>query len=89
MVKDKLIQSIEELKEICLSQQGGYVDFFIVLAGGSARSSKQVSHNANSDTFSVIDEIDFSYQDDLTAEELRNETLIVQAIEQKAFYKYL
>ena len=85
----KQIQTVQELKEICLLQEGGYVDFFIALSGGSLRSSKQISYNLSNNTFSIINEIDNSYQDDLTEDDLRNETNIIYAIEQKAFYQYL
>ena len=85
----KLIHTVEELKEICLTQNGEYVDFFIALAGGTMRSSKQISYNSSNNTFSVINEIDNSYQDDLTEDELGSETNIIFAIEKKALYQYL
>jgi hypothetical protein len=81
------ILSIEELKKEATNKNGDYSDFFIALNFG-ARSSKRVFYDPEENTFSVINEIDYSYQDDLTEEQLRNETHIVFAIENGAFYKY-
>jgi hypothetical protein len=81
------ISSIEELKKEATNKNGDYSDFFIMLNAG-ARSSKRIFYDPEENTFSVINEIDYSYQDDLTEEELRNETHIVYAIENGAFYKY-
>ena len=83
----KRIDSIEELKKETLNANGGYVDFFILL-NGNARSSKQVSYNPETNRFSVINEIDFSYQDNLSEKQLENKTHIVLAIQSGAFFKY-
>ncbi len=83
----KQINSVEELKKEASSQNGSYVDFFIVLNAG-ARSSKQVSYNPETKRFNVINEIDFSYQDNLSEKQLENKTHIVLAIQRGAFFKY-
>ncbi len=83
----KVIDSIQELKEACLSQKGDYVDFRISLAGGIAYSSKRILYDSNDNTFSVINEIDESFQDNLSENELRNTTMIVEAIEKKSFFQ--
>ena len=83
----KKITSIDELKKEASNPNGDYSDFFIALNFG-ARSSKRISFDKESNTFSVINEIDYSYQDDLTEEQLRKETHIVYAIENGALYKY-
>jgi hypothetical protein len=83
----KQITSIEVLKKEAANPNGDYSDFFISLNFG-ARSSKRVFYDTENETFNVINEIDYSYQDDLTEEQLREETHIVFAIENGAFYKY-
>jgi len=83
----KSIQSIQELKVSCLSQQGDYVHFRMVLAGGLAYSSKRILYDSGDNTFSIINEIDESYQDNLTEDDLKNKTMIVEAIEKKAFFE--
>ena len=81
------INSIEELKKEATYDDKSVADFFIMLNGG-LRSSKRVTYFPDTDTYDVLNEIDDSYQEDLTEEQLRNETHIVYAIENGAFYKY-
>lgn len=83
----KRIDSVEELKKEALNTKGSYVDFFILL-NGNARSSKQISYNPETKRFNVINEIDFSYQDNLSEKQLENKTHIVLAIQSGAFFKY-
>jgi len=83
----KKITSIDDLKKEASKPNGDYSDFFIALNFG-ARSSKRIYFDTESNTFNVINEIDYSYQDDLTEEQLRNETNIIEAIEKGALYKY-
>lgn len=83
----KKITSIEELKREATLPNGGYGDFFIKL-NGNARSSKQISFNPDTGRFDVINEIDFSYQYNLSEKQLANKTHIVLAIEMGALYKY-
>jgi len=83
----KRIHSIQELKKQATTNNGDYADFFIALNYG-AKSSKRILYDQEAETFSIINEIDFSYQDDLTEEQLANETLIVDAINKGALYKY-
>ncbi|HEX5654946.1 MAG TPA: hypothetical protein VFX58_17845 [Chitinophagaceae bacterium] len=84
----KLIISIEELKrESEYNDRKGMTEFYISL-NGNLRSSKRVVYYPDTNTFDVHNEIDDSYQEDLTEEQLINETHIVLAIEQGAFYKY-
>ena len=83
----KIIDSIEELKKEVLRAKGCCVHFFILL-NGNARSSKQVSYNSETKRFNVINEIDFSYQDNLSEKQLENKTPIVLAKQSGAFFKY-
>lgn len=83
----KKIESMEELKREASSVNGSYVDFFISLNGG-ARSSKQIFYNPETKRFNIINEIDFSYQDNLSERQLENKTHIIFAIKNGAFYKY-
>ena len=82
------ITSIEELKKEALyDEKKGWAEFFIVLNGGF-RSSKGVAYFPDTDTFDIRNDIDDSFEDDLTEEQLRNDTHIVLAIENGAFFKY-
>ena len=85
----KLIQTIKELKEACLSEPDDYVHFRMLLGDGYFFSSKRILYTPLGNTFSIINEIDDSYQDDLTEEELKTETMIIEAIEKGALYQSL
>ncbi len=83
----KQITSIEELKKESSNKNGDYVDFFIVLNFG-LRSSKRILYNDEVGTFNIINEIDDSYQDDLTEAQLANDTLIMEAIDKGSLFRY-
>ncbi|HET6992287.1 MAG TPA: hypothetical protein VFJ43_13220 [Bacteroidia bacterium] len=82
------VTSLDHLKKLTTSRDGTRVDLFILLGRGFARSSKQISYDPEYKVFSVVNEIDFSFQDDLTDEDLESQTHIVEAIEKGVFYKY-
>jgi len=84
----KLITSIEELKKEATNESGEMTDFFIVLAGGFAKSSKRIIYFPETNTFDVHNEIDDSFEEDLTEEQLTSFTHIGAAIEASALYKY-
>ncbi|HEY6434959.1 MAG TPA: hypothetical protein VIY47_00080 [Ignavibacteriaceae bacterium] len=85
----KRINSIEELKkEAVYDDKRGMAEFFMLLAGGICRSSKRITYYPETNTFDVHNEIDDSYEENLTEEQLRNETHIVLAIENASFFKY-
>lgn len=84
----KKITSIEELKkESEYDDKKGTAEFFILL-NFSLRSSKRITYYPDTNTFDVHNEIDDSYEEDLTEEQLINETHIGVAIERGALYKY-
>lgn len=86
MITNISINSLRELKDACLSEKGDYVHFRMLLAGGLACSSKRIMYFEDENTFNVINEIDESYQDDLTEAQLSSETMIVMAIQRGALY---
>ncbi len=64
----KKISSIAELKQEALSKNGEYLEFFITLNFG-LRSSKRILYDSDENLFSIVTEIDDSYQDDLTEDD--------------------
>lgn len=52
------------------------------------RSSKRIVYFPETKTFDIHNKIDDSYQEGLTEEQLKFETMIVEAIEKKAFFQY-
>ena len=84
----KKITSIEELKkESEYDDRKGMTEFFIALNFG-CRSSKRIVYYPDTNKFDVHNEIDDSYQEDITEEQLKEETHIILAIENEAFFKY-
>ena len=81
------IKDLDHLRDLC-SKPEEPLECFVLLGGGLVRSSKRISHDADDDTFDVHNEIDDSWQDDLTEEQLREETNLITALEQGALYMY-
>ncbi len=80
------ITSVHQLKTIANRENGDFVEFYLLLAGGLARSCKRISYRPNEEkNWLIIHEIDGSYQE-LRDKNLSKRTLIVEAIEQGAFY---
>ena len=84
----KQIKSLDELKKAAASENGDFTEFFMLLGGGLARSSKRILFFPQTGTFDVINEIDDSFQEDLTDEQLESETNIMDAISAGAFFQY-
>jgi hypothetical protein len=84
MAKYNLVSSIEELKKLSLNEN---TEFFILLSG-ILRSSKTVRYFLETDKFNVLNEIDNTFQKNLSENDLRLKTNIVEAIEKKSFFKY-
>jgi hypothetical protein len=84
----KKIISVEELKkESEYDDKKGMTEFFILL-NFNLRSSKRITYYPDKNTFDVHNEIDDSYEEDITEEQLISETHIGAAIKNGAFYKY-
>ena len=81
------IQSLEQLKKLAFNDNGDFVEFYILLAGGLAKSSKRISYYPESDEFLIINEIDNSFQK-VNSEEIAKETNIVEAIEKNCLFQY-
>lgn len=78
----KIIQSITHFKKLC--NINGFAEFYIILAGGFTRSWKRVHYNSEYKTFDIHNEIDDTWNDDITEKELIKITMIAEAIEKKA-----
>lgn len=82
----KKVTSVSHLKEIAYRPDGNYVQFYILLAGGIARSGKLISYRpTGGKNWIIINEIDDSYQE-LVDKRLLEKTSIVDAIENGALF---
>jgi hypothetical protein len=84
-----IITDIEQLKAIAGVPDSNGFDGFISLAGGAARSSKQIWYDAEDDTWALVNWIDESEEQyNSTAEFLANEPNIVYAMANNALVSY-
>lgn len=83
------IKDIEELKALATKEEDdGPLECFIALAGGVARSSKDIYYDASKEKpWEVYHDVD-DHRAWYTDEELRTQTNIVEAIERGALYMY-
>ena len=80
------IASIEQLKKEAYRENGDFVDFQIILAGGLAMSSKRISYRPENNEFLIINEIDESFQE-VPEHELNKETILLKAISMDCLIK--
>jgi hypothetical protein len=80
------VTSLDHLKELASNSNGDFVDFYI-LFGGVARSSKRILIYPGSDEFSIINEIDESYQE-VKSNDLAQETMLIVALEKGVLFMY-
>lgn len=82
MNKPIKIKDLKELQELSTDKN---LEVFINF--GFARSSKSVYYNYSTKKWEIINEIDGSRQE-LTIEELKDNTNIIEALDKGALYKY-
>ena len=81
-MKRTRVKSIEELKTICSDDY--FQDFYISLANGLARSSKEIRYNKEEDIWEIINGIDGIYLEFSTTQ-LESYTNIIRAIDNGNF----
>lgn len=82
----KLVKSINHLKKLC--DRNGRAEFYIILAGGFSRSSKEIHYDVMTKEFEIYNEIDDSWQRRISENELYSKTIIPEAIEKKSMFCY-
>lgn len=81
-----VVENLEHLKLLSNDKNGDFQDFYIVVANGLARSSKRILYHAEFDMFSLINEIDESFQE-FNSSEIEEKTNLLTAIESKSLFK--
>ncbi len=80
------VTSVNQLKELAYKPNGDFVEFYLYLANGFARSCKRVSYRPNEEKqWLIINEIDESHQE-LLDKSLSKRTLIVEATNKGSFF---
>ncbi|WBU90302.1 hypothetical protein [Cellulophaga omnivescoria] len=80
------VKNLQHLKELANNENGDFEDFYIVLANGLAKSSKRILYSSELDEFSLIHEIDESYQE-FNSSEIGIKTNLISAINAKSLFK--
>jgi hypothetical protein len=80
----ELVKSVKHLKKLC--DINGRAEFYIILAGGLCRSGKEIHYDKQEGKFEIYNEIDDSWQIDVTEKQLYTDTNIPEAIEKSAMY---
>ena len=83
-----LVKNLEHLKDLAYNKNGDFEDFYINLGNGLAKSSKRILYHRESDEFSLINEIDESFQE-FNSTEINTKTNLISAINSKSLYKTL
>lgn len=79
-----VVRSIKHLKKLC--DINGRAEFYIILAGGLCRSGKEIHYDSQSDKFDIYNEIDDSWEEDLSEKQLHLQTNIPEAIEKSSMF---
>ena len=80
------VKSIEHLISLASNPNGDFEDFYISIANGLAKSSKRILYDPKWQEFSIINEIDESYQE-FQISEIEKQTNLIEAIEKGSLYK--
>ena len=80
------VASIEHLKKLC--DRNGRAEFYIFLAGGLCRSSKEIHYDTKLKKFEIYNDIDETWQRGITEKALYKRTIIPKAIENEAMFYY-
>lgn len=80
------VESLEQLIHLSSNSNGDFVDFYVLLANGYAKSSKRILYYPNFEEFSIINEIDESYQE-FHVSEIEKQSNLLEAIEKGVLFK--
>lgn len=81
-----LVKSLEHLISLSTNLNGDFEDFYIIIANGLAISSKRILYHPKYDEFTLINEIDESFQE-FHSSEIELQTNLIEAIRNKSLYK--
>lgn len=85
MINHIQVENIDHLKQLSYRENGDYIHFYILLAGGLARSGKRISYRPASKEFLIIHEIDES-DEEVPEDQLTLRTSLVEAVEMGAMF---
>ena len=80
------INDLNHFKAEASNENGDFLHFYIILAGGLSHSSKRISYRIDFEEFLIIHEMDETYQE-VNILDLGTETNLLEAISKKALFK--
>ncbi|TXD82930.1 hypothetical protein ESY86_11835 [Subsaximicrobium wynnwilliamsii] len=83
-----LVKNLEHLKELANNEKGDLEDFYVSLAGGIVKSGKRIFYDKEFDSFSLVNEVDDSFQS-FDSSEIGEVTNLLEAISKNALFKDL
>ncbi len=78
------VQNFDHLMELA-SKNSDMQHFYVILAGGLARSGKRILYHRDSDTFDIVHEIDESHEELSSLELLKNQ-FFIRALENNCLF---
>lgn len=78
----EIVISLNHLKTLC--NINGLAEFYISIANGLSRSFKRIRYYPENNTFDIHNEIDDTWHEDITVEDLFIKTNIMVAIEKNS-----
>jgi hypothetical protein len=81
-----LVKNLEHLIILASNPNGDFEDFFIPIANGYARSSKRILYHPEHEEFSILNEIDESFQE-FRVSEIEKDSNLIEAIQKDALFK--
>lgn len=83
-MESKLVISIEQLIDIC--SINGRAEFYIKFANGLCRSGKEIHFDPVSRKFEIYNEVDDTWQSEISEEDLYSKTSIPEAIKKSSMF---
>ncbi|HET8839797.1 MAG TPA: hypothetical protein VFM82_12480 [Flavobacteriaceae bacterium] len=80
------VKNLEHLILLSTNTNGDFEQFYMLIANGLAKSSKRILYDPEHKEFSIINEIDESFQE-VKLEDLSEEILLLEAIEEGMLFK--
>ena len=81
-----IVINLEHLISLSSNPNGDFEDFYVSIANGLAKSSKRILYHPEFSEFSMINEIDESYQA-FHISEIGTQTNLVEAMRKEALFK--
>ncbi len=81
-----LVKDLEHLKGLANNKNGDLEDFYVSLAGGLCKSGKRIFYDTEFDSFSLVNEIDDSFQS-FNSSEIGEVTNLLEAISKNSLFK--